>query len=90
MKICSFCGKDLGSLARFCIECGTELPKLSPEENPGEDVDHKQRLLRDKLFVALLGEPLCSETGHGFQREKMQAVYCIECGQKIGTRTLSS
>jgi hypothetical protein len=68
--VCPKCLKIMGSLAKFCNQCGAELP------SPTEIVSEEERRTAKRQ--------LCSPNGHLIQVAAANAKFCVQCGVAIG------
>jgi hypothetical protein len=67
---CPKCSYVLGSLAKYCNQCGTVMPK-SEKHLDKREVDERRR-------------ETCSLSGHSYQVVLVKARFCAQCGEPIG------
>ena len=77
---CPVCGYEMGDLANFCNQCGSQLPP------PSEPIDLKEKEELSKKFT--LG--FCGEIGHKIQKQMNKISgddirFCAICGEKINS-----
>gem|GEM_PF-3527746 len=66
---CPNCKHRLGSLAKFCNQCGTAMPEPAIPIDPRELAEHTQ-------FQ-------CNKLGHLLQQGLVDAKFCSSCGTKL-------
>lgn len=76
--VCPRCKRRLGSLARYCNQCGSKLPPPLIPVDPDERFQADQEVNLGEDGIGLSGD-----MGHVTQAVTVGAKFCLVCGKEF-------
>lgn len=78
--LCPNCGNELPASAKFCLECGTKIEALEPDEMICPACGKKTPKGK---FCMECGSPLVNKCANCGSEIPLGAKFCLECGTPV-------